>query len=308
MDGISDLAFFALLVKRGSLAAAAQELGVTPPSVSKRLAAVESRLRVRLLNRTTRRISLTPEGEIYLADGARLVTELEALEQRISGGNITAKGLLKVSATFGFGRRHITPQLSAFAREYPDVEVQLHLTDRPVNLVEQGLDADIRFGQLPDARLTARKIADNRRLVCASPTYLKKHGIPLVPRDLQNHNCILLRESDEIYGSWHFSSGNKQETIKVRGTLSANDGECATTWALDGHGIVMRSEWDIAPYLRSGRLRVILAEWKLPPADVYIVFPTKNHLSAKTRALVDFMLKTFEGHRRDRTEADKIIW
>jgi len=308
MDGISDLAFFALLVKRGSLAAAAQELGVTPPSVSKRLAAIESRLRVRLLNRTTRRISLTPEGEIYLADGARLVTELEALEQRISGGNITAKGLLKVSATFGFGRRHITPQLSAFARQYPDVEVQLHLTDRPVNLVEQGLDADIRFGQLPDARLTARKIADNRRLVCASPTYLKKHGIPLVPRDLQNHQCLLLRESDEIYGSWHFNSGSKQETVKVRGALSANDGECATTWALDGHGIVVRSEWDIAPYLRSGRLRVVLEEWELPTADIYIVFPTKNHLSAKTRALVDFMLKAFEGHRRDRNETDKIIW
>ena len=152
MDGISDLAFFSLLVKRGSLAAAAQELGVTPPSVSKRLAGIESRLRVRLLNRTTRRISLTPEGEIYLADGAKLVADLEALEQRISGGNITAKGLLKVSATFGFGRRHITPQLSAFARQYPEVEVQLHLTDRPVNLVEQGFDADIRFGQIPDAR------------------------------------------------------------------------------------------------------------------------------------------------------------
>lgn len=186
--------------------------------------------------------------------------------------------------------------------------MQLHLTDRPVNLVEQGLDADIRFGQLPDARLTARKIADNRRLVCASPTYLKKHGIPLVPRDLQNHQCILLRESDEIYGSWHFNSGSKQETVKVRGALSANDGECATTWALDGHGIVVRSEWDIAPYLRSGRLRVVLEEWELPTADIYIVFPTKNHLSAKTRALVDFMLKAFEGHRRDRNETDKIIW
>ncbi len=243
MDGISDLAFFSLLVKRGSLAAAAQELGVTPPSVSKRLAGIESRLRVRLLNRTTRRISLTPEGEIYLADGARLVAELEALEQRISGGNITAKGLLKISATFGFGRRHITPQLSAFARLYPEVDVQLHLTDRPVNLVEQGMDADIRFGQLPDARLTARKIADNRRVVCASPGYLKKHGVPLVPRDLQKHNCILLRESDEIYGSWHFSSGTKQETVKVRGSLSANDGECATAWALDGQGIVVRSEY-----------------------------------------------------------------
>ncbi len=308
MDGISDLAFFSLVVKRGSLAAAAQELGVTPPSVSKRLAGIESRLRVRLLNRTTRRISLTAEGEIYLADGARLVAELEALEQRISGGNITAKGLLKVSATFGFGRRHITPQLSAFARLYPEVDVQLHLTDRPVNLVEQGFDADIRFGQIPDARLTARKIADNRRLVCASPAYLKNHGVPLVPRDLQKHNCILLRESDEIYGSWHFSSGTKQETVKVRGSLSANDGECATAWALDGQGIVVRSEWDVAPYLRSGRLRAVLEDWQLPQADIYIVFPTKNHLSAKTRALVDFILKAFENQRRERTDREKIIW
>lgn len=308
MDGISDLAFFSLVVKRGSLAAAAQELGVTPPSVSKRLAGIESRLHVRLLNRTTRRISLTPEGEIYLAEGARLVAELEALEQRISGGNVTAKGLLKVSATFGFGRRHVTPQLSTFARLYPEVDVQLHLTDRPVNLVEQGFDADIRFGQLPDARLTARKIADNRRLVCASPAYLKNHGIPLVPRDLQKHNCILLRESDEIYGSWHFSSGAKQETVKVRGSLSANDGECATSWALDGQGIVVRSEWDVAPYLRSGRLRAVLEDWQLPQADIYIVFPTKNHLSAKTRALVDFMLKSFENQRRDRADREKIIW
>ncbi|MDO9420945.1 MAG: LysR family transcriptional regulator [Herminiimonas sp.] len=308
MDGISDLAFFSLVVKRGSLAAAAQELGVTPPSVSKRLAGIESRLHVRLLNRTTRRISLTPEGEIYLAEGARLVAELEALEQRISGGNVTAKGLLKVSATFGFGRRHITPQLSAFARLYPEVDVQLHLTDRPVNLVEQGFDADIRFGQLPDARLTARKIADNRRLVCASPAYLKKHGEPLVPRDLQKHNCILLRESDEIYGSWHFISGTKQETVKVRGSLSANDGECATAWALDGQGIVVRSEWDVAPYLRSGRLRAVLEDWQLPQADIYIVFPTKNHLSAKTRALVDFMLKSFENQRRDRADREKVIW
>jgi len=308
MDGISDLAFFSLLVKRGSLAAAAQELGVTPPSVSKRLAGIESRLRVRLLNRTTRRISLTPEGEIYLADGTRLVAELEALEQRISGGNVTAKGLLKVSATFGFGRRHITPLLSAFTRLYPEVDVQLHLTDRPVNLVEQGFDADIRFGQIPDARLTARKIADNRRLVCASPAYLKNHGIPLVPRDLQKHNCILLRESDEIYGSWHFSSGTKQVTVKVRGSLSANDGECATAWALDGQGIVVRSEWDVAPYLRSGRLRAILEDWQLPQADIYIVFPTKNHLSAKTRALVDFILKAFENQRRDRADREKIIW
>ena len=186
--------------------------------------------------------------------------------------------------------------------------MQLHLTDRPVNLVEQGFDADIRFGQIPDARLSARKIADNRRLVCASPAYLQKYGTPLVPRDLQQHNCILLRESDEIYGSWHFSSGIKQETVKVRGALNANDGECATSWALDGQGIVVRSEWDVAPYLRSGRLRAVLEEWQLPQADIYIVFPTKNHLSAKTRALVDFMLKAFEDQRRERSERDKKVW
>lgn len=308
MDGISDLSFFALLIKRGSLAAAAQELGVTPPSVSKRLAGIESRLRVRLLNRTTRRISLTPEGEIYLADGAKLVAELEALEQRVSGGNVTPKGLLKISATLGFGRRHITPQLSAFARLYPEVEVQLHLTDRPVNLVEQGYDADIRIGQLPDVRLTARKIADNRRVVCASPVYLKNRGVPLVPRDLQHHNCILLRESDEIYGSWQFSAGARHETVKVHGTLSANDGECATAWALDGHGLMVRSEWDVAAYLRSGRLRRVLEDWQLPAADIYIVFPTKNHLSAKTRALVDFMVTAFEDRRGGRDDRGGMVW
>lgn len=308
MDAFSDLAFFSLVVKRGSLAAAAQELGVTPPSVSKRLAALEARLRVRLLNRTTRRISLTPEGETYLAEGERIITDLESLEQRISGGDIIPKGLLKISATFGFGRRHITPELSSFARKYPEVEVQLHLTDRPVNLVEQGFDAVIRFGELPDARLTARKLADNRRLICAAPAYLRQHGAPSTPRELQKHRCILLRESDEIYGSWHFRSGARQETVKVRGPLSANDGECALSWALDGHGIIQRSEWDVAPFLRSGRLRVLLEDWQLPSADIYIVFPTKNHLSAKTRALVDFMVSAFAPYRAENSKARSTRW
>lgn len=308
MDAVSDLAFFSLIMKHGSLVAAAQELGVTPPSVSKRLAALESRLRVRLLNRTTRRISLTPEGETYLAEGVRIITDLESLEQRISGGNIIPKGLLKINATFGFGRRYIAPQLSLFARHYPEVEVQLQLTDRPVNLTEQGFDAVFRFGEIPDARDTARKIADNRRLICASPAYLKQHGVPATPRELQKHSCILLRESDEIYGSWHFHAGARQETVKVRGPLSANDGECAIAWALDGHGIILRSEWDVAPFLRSGRLRVLLEDWQLPPADVYIVFPTKNHLSAKTRALVDFMTKAFAPHRGANGKAPALSW
>ncbi len=297
MDSFSDLSFFTLLMKQGNMAATAQEMGVTPPSVSKRLAALEARLGVRLLHRTTRRISLTPEGETYLVEGARVLNELDALERTVAGAKAAPRGLVKVSATLGFGRRHIAPMLSKFARAYPDVEVQLHLADRAVNLVEQGFDAAIRLGELPDARLTARQLAPNQRMLCAAPSYLRKHGEPANPRELQQHRCIFLRESDEPFGTWHLRAGSRHETVKVRGPLSSNDGDCAMAWALDGHGILMRSEWDAAPYLRSGRLRPILQTWTLPPADIYLVFPTKAHLSAKTRAFVDFTLKYFEARR-----------
>jgi LysR family transcriptional activator of dmlA len=299
MDAFSDLAFFALLMKHGSLAAAAQQLGVTPPSVSKRLSALEARLGVRLLHRTTRRISLTPEGETYLVEGTRVLAELEALERTVAGARATPKGLLKISATLGFGRQHIAPLLSKFSRAFPEVDVQLHLGDRPVNLVEQGFDAAVRFGELPDARLSARRLAHNRRVLCAAPSYLKHAGEPAAPRELQQHRCIFLRESDETYGTWHLRLGPRQETVKVRGPLSTNDGESALGWALDGQGILLRSQWDAAPYLRSGRLRPVLPDWQLPPADIYIVFPTKAHLSAKTRALVDFMLDAFKNQRAD---------
>jgi LysR family transcriptional activator of dmlA len=206
--------------------------------------------------------------------------------------------LLRIHATLGFGRKHVTPQLSRFARKYPAVEVQLQLSDRPVNLVEQAFDLAIRFGEQPDARITARKLADNRRLLCASPAYVKAKGAPQSLRDLGNHSCIVLRENDEIYGSWQFRSGARQETVKVRGPLSINDGEAALAWALDGHGIVLRSEWDVAPYLRSGRLCMLLPDWAAPAADIYILFPTKSHLQARTRAMVDFMLDAFSDRRR----------
>ncbi len=297
MDSFSDLAFFSLLMKKGNLAAAAQELGVTPPSVSKRLAALEARLGVRLLHRTTRRISLTPEGEIYLGEGARVLDDLSALERRVAGAKAVPQGLMKVNASLGFGRRHVAPALSKFAQLNPEVEVQLHLTDRPLNLVEQGFDAAIRIGELPDARLTARRLALNQRLLCASPAYLKRAGEPVTPRELQQHACIFLRESDETFGNWHLRKASRAETVKVRGPLSTNDGEVALAWAIDGHGILLRSAWDAAPYLRSGRLRPVLADWSLPAADIYLVFPTAAGLSAKTRAFADFMHQRFEQHR-----------
>lgn len=299
MDGFSDLTFFSLLIKHGSLAAAAQQIGVTPPAVSKRLAAIERRLGVRLLQRTTRRISLTPEGETYLVEGARVLEELEALERTVAGSRALPKGLLRVCSTLGFGRRHVAPALSKFARQFPDVEVQLHLTDRPVNLVEQGFDLQLRFGELPDARLTARLLAHNRRVLCASPAYLRRAGEPASPRELAQHACLFIRESDETFGTWHLRSGARTETVKVRGPLASNDGECVLGWALDGHGILMRSLWEAAPMLRSGKLKPVLADWSLPSADIYAVFPTRSHLSAKTRALVDFLLAVFETHRTD---------
>lgn len=297
MDGFSDLAFFTLLSKHASLAAAAQQLGVTPPAVSKRLAAIERRLGVRLLQRTTRRIGLTPEGETYLVEGARVLQELEALERTVAGGRAAPKGLLRVSATLGFGRKHVAPALSKFVRRFPEVEVQLELGDRPVNLVEQGFDLQVRFGELPDARLTARLLAHNRRVLCASPAYLRRAGEPAAPRELARHACLFIRENEDTFGTWHLRSGTRSETVKVRGPLASNDGECVLAWALEGQGILMRSLWDAAPMLRSGRLRAVLPEWRLPAADIYAVFPTRSHLSAKTRALVDFLLDAFEPHR-----------
>lgn len=302
MDTFSNLTFFTLLIKSGTLAAAAQEIGITPPSVSKRLAALEQRLGVRLLHRTTRRISLTPEGEIYMSEGARVLADMDALERRVAGAKAVPRGQIKLSATLGFGRRHIAPALSQFVRAFPEVEVQLSLTDRPVNLVEQGFDASIHLGELPDARLTARLLAPNRRLLCAAPSYLERVRAPAQPSELQRHPCLFIRESDDTFGTWHLRSGSRLESVKVRGPLSSNDGDCALSWALDGHGILMRSLWDAAPYLRSGRLRPVLAEWSLPPADIHLLFPTKANMSAKTRVFVEFMLQRFEAHREARDE------
>jgi DNA-binding transcriptional LysR family regulator len=289
MDAVSDLEFFVELVKHGSLSALARDVGVTPPAVSARLAQIERRLGVRLLNRTTRRLSMTHEGEQYLTTGSQLLSALQELDRTISSSRATPKGLLRVNATFGFGRRHIAPAIAAFHRQYPDVEVQLELTDRPLNLAEAAFDVGVRFGEIPDSRLIARKVATNRRMVCASPIYLRAKGEPDTPRDLQRHQCIVLRESDTAYGTWHFSKGKRHETVKVHGVLSSNDGEATLVWALDGQGILMRSEWDATTYLKSGRLKQLLPDWSLPPADIYAVYPERLNLTAKVTAFVEFL-------------------
>ncbi|MEP6875908.1 MAG: LysR substrate-binding domain-containing protein [Burkholderiales bacterium] len=293
----ADLAFFSALASAGSLSAAARELGVTTPAVSKHLAQMESRLGVALVIRTTRRMSLTPEGELYLANARRILGEIDGLSELLGAGKATPKGLLRVNATLGFGRSHVAPLISRFVRKYPQVEVQLQLSVNPPPLTEDSFDVCIRFGAPPDARVIARYLAPNRRLLCASPAYLAKHGIPKVPNDLTRHNCIGIRQGEEAYGLWRLASGRgqsaKSESLKVRGNLTTNDGEIAVNWALDGHGILMRAEWDIERYLRNGRLVHVLPQYRTPDADIHAVYPQRHQLAGRVRAFVDFMALSF---------------
>lgn len=292
-DQIAEMTLFHLLARKGSLSAAARELGLSVPAVSKRLAKLEQRLGVRLVNRTTRRLTLTDEGEAYLESAARILGEIERLEQNFSVRRAVPKGLLRVNASFGFGRRHLAPAVSDFVKRYPEVEVQLQLTDRPLNLGGEGYDLGIRIGDLPDTALVARRIAPNRRLVCAAPAYLRKHGVPRTPAELARHNCLILRENDAPYGTWRFAGPRGTETVKVRGTLSANDGEVVHQWALAGHGIILRSGWDVAASVQAGKLQVVLTDYTLAAADIYAVSPQRQHLSAKVRAFVDFLAERF---------------
>lgn len=289
----SEMAFFSLLARSGSLSAAAREIDLSTAAVSKRLAQMEARLGVRLLARTTRRVSLTPEGELYLAQARRILAEIDDMERLVAGALAAPRGLLRVNTTLGFGRSHIGPLISQFVKQHPDVQVQLQLTVDPPPLSEDAFDVSLRFGEPPDARVIARRIAPNRRLLCASPAYLARQGVPKSPHDLAQHSCIGIRQGDQAYGLWRLSAGKRTENVKVRGPLSTNDGEIAVSWALAGHGIVMRAEWDIARYLRSGRLRQVLEQWQTPPADIHAVYPQRLQTSGRVRAFVDFVAAHF---------------
>lgn len=289
----ADLGFFSVLASAGSLSAAGRELGVTTPAVSKHLAQIEARLGVLLVNRTTRRMSLTPEGELYLAHARRILGEIDDMAELLGVTRSTPSGLLRVNATLGFGRSHIAPLISRFARSHPKVEVQLQLSVNPPPLSDDSYDVCIRFGAPPDARVIAQRIAPNRRLLCAAPAYLKQFGTPKVPNDLMGHNCIGIRQGEEAYGLWRLSPlrgrQGRAEAIKTRGTLSTNDGEIAVNWALDGHGILMRAEWDIERYLQSGRLVQVLPGYGTPDADIYAVYPQRHQSASRVRSFVEFL-------------------
>lgn len=292
-----ELGFLVTLAGSASLSSAARELGLSKAAVSKRLALIEQRSGVALVNRTTRRMSLTPEGEIVAECARRILGEIDELGQSLQRSRQAPRGLLRINATLGFGRSHVAPVISRFVKRHPEVEVQLQLSVNPPPLTDDAFDVCIRFGEPPDARVIARRLAPNRRLLCASPAYLARHGTPKAPQDLLRHNCIGIRQGDEAYGTLRLATGSgarrRSETVKTRGTLATNDGEIAVAWALEGHGILMRAEWDIARHLKSGRLVPVLPAWQTPEADVYAVVPQRLQLATRVRAFVDFIADEF---------------
>lgn len=293
----TELSFFATVAGARNLSAAARDLGITTAAVSKRLAQMETRIGIPLVTRTTRRMGLTPEGEVYLEHARRILGDIDDLNQLLSQSKHRPSGLLRINATLGFGRTHVAPVLADFIRDYPEVDVQLQLSADPPPLADDSFDICIRFGRPPDGRIVAKRLAPNRRLLCAAPQYLQRHGVPQTPADLRSHNCIGIRQGSDAYGVWRLTSGkgNKAQTesIHVRGNLTTNDGEIAVHWALKGHGILMRAEWDIARYLRNGRLIQVLPQYATPEADIHAVYHPRHQLSSRIRLCVEFLSERF---------------
>lgn len=289
----SDLGFFSTLAASSSLSAAARELGLTAAAVSKHLTQMEKRAGVTLVNRTTRRMLLTPEGELYLAHARRILDDIDELSELLGAAKQSPKGLLRVNATLGFGRSHVAPAVSRFVAAYPQMAIQLQLSVAPPPLSADAFDVCIRFGEPPDNRIVAKRLATNRRLLCAAPAYVAKHGLPQSAHDLTRHNCIGIRQGDEAYGVWRLTSGKgaarKTEAVRINGSLTTNDGEIAVKWALEGHGILMRAEWDIKQYLEDGSLVRILPAHDTPNADIYAVYSPRHQMSNRIRSFVDFI-------------------
>lgn len=292
MAPLDDLAFFQRLARAGSLTATARDLGLSLSAVSKRLKQLESRLGVSLASRTTRRLTLTAEGERYLADGGAILDELAELEEGLGAQRAALSGPLKVNATFGLGRRHVAPLLARFCASHPGVEGTLELSNFPMTPGEQGVDISIRVGALPDSRLVAQRILDNRRILCAAPAYAERMPRLVEPADLARHPCLVLRENDSDFALWRFehrAGARPDQAVKVAGPLASNDGEVIVNLALDGHGVILRSRWDVQSHLAEGRLVALLPEWQGVRADFHAVYRQRRHVPARIRAFVEML-------------------
>ena len=288
-----DLRFFLCLAAAGSLAQTARSLDVTPPAVTQRLHALERRLGVRLVNRSARGIALTDEGRLLAMRAGQICNELGDLADELAGRRGVVAGHLRVVAPLGFGQRFIAGLVADFRSASQDVTASLTLSDGPPRLASDDWDVMVHIGELRDSALVAHPLAPNRRILCASPAYLARHGAPAKPEDLRNHDCIALRENDEDVTLWRFRHAHGAAIgVRIAPILSSNAGATALEWALAGHGIVAR-EWDVAAHLRTRALVPLLAEWNLPDANVVALVKSRQELSARTAGFLACLRAAF---------------
>ncbi len=292
MDQFKQITTFVEVVARGNLSAAARAEGIAPAMIGRRLDALEERLGVKLLQRTTRKIALTDEGSAFLEDCQRILRELEEAESAVSERSAKASGHLLVSAPAGFGRQHVAPLLPRFLAQHREVEITLNLSDRVVDIIGEGVDVAIRIAALSDSNLVGLKLADNQRVVVASPDYLKKNGAPRNLDDLSRHNCLAI-SSDGSQRGWTFRQYGKNVVSKVSGDMVCNDGQVLHEWALQGYGLAWRSMWEVGADIRAGRLQTVLDDFAAPGNDIYAVFAQRRHLPLRIRAFVDFLRATY---------------
>jgi DNA-binding transcriptional LysR family regulator len=292
MDHFKQISTFVDVAARGSLSAAARAEGIAPAVIGRRLDALETRLGVKLLQRTTRKIALTHEGLAFLENCQRILLDLENAESQVSERSARPSGHLLVSAPAGFGRQHVAPLVASFLAEHRDVSLTLSLNDRVVDLIGEGIDVAIRIADLSDSSLVGVKLADNKRVVVGSPDYLRKHGRPRSPDELSHHNCLAI-SNDGSQRGWTFRQNGKILTVKVAGTMGCNDGAVLHDWALAGRGLAWRSMWEVGTEIEAGLLDTVLDEFAAPGNDIYAVFAQRQHLPLRIRAFVDFLRRAF---------------
>ena len=291
---ITDLRFFVTITESGSLAEAARRLDVTPSAVSQRLRQLESRLGLQLAHRSTRRFVLTEEGELFHAGVAALLEDLDRLVDSLRERSGEVAGTLNVGGPLGFGRNHLAAAIADFHSLHPRLKVSLTLSDVLSAADANRFDMIVHIGSLADSSMVAYPIAPNTRFICAAPAYLAGRPAPREPRELAQHDCIVLRENNEDVTLWRFRKKRSEVSVRVPAILSSNDGDVARQWALRGKGLFVRSEWDVAESLASGRLVRVLADWTLPDADVVALAPRRAGMSARAKLFLSFLQARFQ--------------
>jgi DNA-binding transcriptional LysR family regulator len=284
---------FASVAVKGSLTAAAHAEGVAPAVIGRRIDALEERLGVKLLVRTTRKITLTHEGSAFLEDCQRLLADIANAEASVSAGGVKASGHLRITAPAGFGRRHVAPLVPQFIAQHPDVSVSLNLSDRVVDIVNESFDCAIRVGDLPDSSLVSVRLADNRRLCVAAPAYLQRAGTPKTPAELSRHQCLTLSSDASQTRGWAFQTDGVVTHLRPSGRLDCSDGQVLHGWCLQGLGIAWRSTWEVEAEVADGRLQIVLDDYAAPPNGIYAVFPQRKHLPLRVRLWIDFIKHSY---------------